>query len=223
MSIRTLVAFNDHQEAARLIAALEDHDPDTAPIAWVPTSVASLAAVAELERVDVGVLDQAAGFAPLALLARKNAGTRWLVIGRKCSSQELLAAVRSGAMGWIEMNSAPRLLSRAVRVTHSGEHWFGRADLFNALRPQVAAIPVTAIPVAAPRESADLTPREREILHLIGEGLSNKEIGRRLDISDQTVKTHLHRVYTKLHRSGRYKAFLAQPRPITVRAAGPTQ
>lgn len=45
----------------------------------------------------------------------------------------------------------------------------------------------------------------------IGLGLSNKEIGRRLEISDQTVKMHLHRVYATLHRSGRFKASLAQP------------
>ena len=60
-------------------------------------------------------------------------------------------------------------------------------------------------------EARSLTHREEEILQLIGHGLSNKEIGRRLEISDQTVKTHLHRVYSKLHKSGRYKAYLAQP------------
>jgi two-component system nitrate/nitrite response regulator NarL len=43
-----------------------------------------------------------------------------------------------------------------------------------------------------------LTPREREIAHLIGIGLSNKEIGRRLDISDGTVKVHLHNIYVKM-------------------------
>ena len=48
------------------------------------------------------------------------------------------------------------------------------------------------------------------MLDLIGSGLSNKEIARQLDISDKTVKTHLHRVYVKLNQSGRYKALLAQ-------------
>jgi DNA-binding NarL/FixJ family response regulator len=56
-----------------------------------------------------------------------------------------------------------------------------------------------------------LTQREEEILRLIGTGLTNKEIARRLAISDKTVKTHLHHVYVKLHRSGRYKAFLSRP------------
>jgi ATP/maltotriose-dependent transcriptional regulator MalT len=46
--------------------------------------------------------------------------------------------------------------------------------------------------------------------------MSNKEIGRRLAISDQTVKTHLHHVYVKLERSGRYKAFLSHPASVHV-------
>lgn len=56
-----------------------------------------------------------------------------------------------------------------------------------------------------------LTQREEEVLRLIGTGLTNKEMARRLAISDKTVKTHLHHIYVKLHRSGRYKAFLSQP------------
>jgi DNA-binding NarL/FixJ family response regulator len=56
-----------------------------------------------------------------------------------------------------------------------------------------------------------LTPREEQILRFIGCGMSNKEIGRQLEISHNTVKTHLHRVYVKLNRSGRFEAFLTQP------------
>jgi DNA-binding NarL/FixJ family response regulator len=48
-----------------------------------------------------------------------------------------------------------------------------------------------------------LTPREEEVLRLVGAGLSNKDIARRLTISDKTVKTHLHHVYVKLRLSGR--------------------
>jgi DNA-binding NarL/FixJ family response regulator len=88
----------------------------------------------------------------------------------------------------------------------AGSTWFGRTALLQALRSQIGA------DAPAVAEGSKLTQREEEILRLIGQGLSNKEIGRRLDISNQTVKTHLHRVYAKLHQSGRYKAFLAQAR-----------
>jgi DNA-binding CsgD family transcriptional regulator len=73
----------------------------------------------------------------------------------------------------------------------------------------LGAQPVAHTP-APPAEEGTLTRREHEIMLLIGTGLTNKEIARRLAISDHTVKTHLHRVYVKLHRSGRYKALLAQ-------------
>ena len=54
-----------------------------------------------------------------------------------------------------------------------------------------------------------LTAREHEILALVGTAMSNKEIAHQLKISDLTVKSHLHRVYVKLQRSGRYRAFMS--------------
>jgi LuxR family maltose regulon positive regulatory protein len=59
------------------------------------------------------------------------------------------------------------------------------------------------------QDDSQLTEREREILELTGKGLSNKEIARHLNISHNTVKTHLHRVYVKVEKSGRIKAFHA--------------
>jgi DNA-binding NarL/FixJ family response regulator len=69
----------------------------------------------------------------------------------------------------------------------------------------------TARGIAPPADEVRLTEREQEIFDLIARGLTNKEIARELDISDQTVKTHLHRAYVKLQQSGRYKALLSQP------------
>lgn len=90
---------------------------------------------------------------------------------------------------------------------HGGDTWFGRSTLLQALHSLIGAAPVARTPV----DEGRLTQREEEILHLTGRGLTNKEIARELDISDHTVKTHLHRVYVKLHQSGRYKVLLSQP------------
>lgn len=140
--------------------------------------------------------------------------TRPLVLYEACTNNQVIEWVRHGAVGCLAYSAIPMLLAKAVRTVYLGGTWYGRSALLEALRSSVGAA-VTPLPA----EDARLTHRESEILHLAGQGLSNKEIGRRLEISDQTVKTHLHRVYAKLHQSGRYKAFLAQPRPIAVRAA----
>jgi DNA-binding NarL/FixJ family response regulator len=121
-------------------------------------------------------------------------------------SGEVIDAMRRGISGCVDGSADPALVAKAVRTVFAGGTWWSREALLDALRSLIG----TGTP--APIDTRTLTQREVEILRLIGQGLSNKEIGRRLDISDHTVKTHLHRVYAKLHQSGRYKAFLAQPR-----------
>jgi DNA-binding CsgD family transcriptional regulator len=76
------------------------------------------------------------------------------------------------------------------------------------LRSEVAAeSPARPEP---PKQEELLTAREREIMLLVGSAMSNKEIARKLRISGNTVKTHLHHIYVKLNRSGRYKALLSE-------------
>jgi DNA-binding NarL/FixJ family response regulator len=138
-------------------------------------------------------------------LAWRSAGTRVLLVCEAWTRELVIAAIEGGAKGCLHKDTPIRVLIDAVQAVYRGETWFSRSALLQALRtPQE----IQTKPVSP---DCQLTPREDQILHLIGAGLSNKEIGRRLEISDQTVKTHLHHIYVKLQRSGRYKAFLAQP------------
>ena len=113
----------------------------------------------------------------------------------------------------------------APRIIRAGEIWFGRGALLQAFKSLIRVSPATHL-----IDNGTLTARQGQILHLVGAGLSNKEVARRLMISDQTVKTHLHRIYRKLHQSGRYKAFLSQlpapedaaPKRERRRCAGPS-
>ena len=132
--------------------------------------------------------------------------TRVLLLSDGCGRELIMEALESGASGCVFKSSPPAAFAQAVRAAYRGESWFSRTVLLDALG--VRPVGRAAAPAAA---EGKLTPREHEIMDLIGAGLSNKEIARRLAISDHTVKTHLHRVYVKLHRSGRYKALLAQP------------
>jgi DNA-binding NarL/FixJ family response regulator len=141
----------------------------------------------------------------VAAIARQSPDSRVLLVCETCTRELVLDAIEGGAQGCLHKDSSMCLLVDAVWAVQRGETWFSRSALLQALRNP------PAIHTHCPRPDTQLTPREEQIVRLIGAGLSNKEIGRRLDISDHTVKTHLHHVYVKLQRSGRYKAFLAQP------------
>jgi DNA-binding NarL/FixJ family response regulator len=140
-------------------------------------------------------------------LLRRHPAAKVLVLCDSCTHELMLDFVRFGAYGCVVNSDPPAVVAKAVRSVHEGDPWFGRSSLVLALRSLVGTAPGIAQRVDERR----LTAREEEIFELIGLGLTNKEIARQLDISDHTVKTHLHRVYVKLQLSGRYKALLSQP------------
>lgn len=181
------------------------------PIACQTTSLANVVASAAATRPDVLLLeddrDCGSALRHLSSIRGLSPRTRSLILYEASSLDLVVEAIRQGASGCLHKSSKPSLCAKAVRAVHAGETWFGRLALLEALRSKVCASP-------APQRLMDegpLTQREEEILRLIGSGMTNKEIGRRLEISDKTVKTHLHHVYVKLNRSGRYKAFLSKP------------
>jgi DNA-binding NarL/FixJ family response regulator len=108
--------------------------------------------------------------------------------------------VQAGAAGYLLKNVQPAELARAVRLAHAGE---------TLLDPAVATRLVDAIaqpPGEPARDRARLTPREAEVLELIGRGLSNKRIAFELGLSEKTVKTHVAHVLSKLGVADRTQA-----------------
>jgi DNA-binding NarL/FixJ family response regulator len=164
---------------------------------------------AALRAPDVVLLERRGGQGGgslVASLGRTSPTTRVLLFCEGYSRELIMEALESCAVGCLFKASPAAVFAEAVRTVYSGAPWFGREVLLDALGAQPGG---PALPL--PAKESKLTQREREIMLLIRAGMSNKEIARRLAISDHTVKTHLHHVYVKLHRSGRYKALLAQP------------
>jgi len=150
----------------------------------------------------------------LEKITQASPGTRVLMLWDYYTAESLLSFIQHGVCGCLLKSSSSAMYAKAIISVHEGGTWFGRSELVEAMRAHLRrGTPITTHPA---QDTTLLTPREREVLQLIGTGLSNKEIGRHLAISDQTVKTHLHHVYVKLERSGRYKAFLAHPAALRV-------
>jgi DNA-binding NarL/FixJ family response regulator len=137
-----------------------------------------------------------------------SASSRVLLLCDTYTQRSFVGFIQHGASGCVLSSCEPSLFVKAVRTVHEGETWFGRTDLLQALRSQMHANPLVTSSMLEDQEL--LTTREREIMTLIGTAMTNKEIARHLKISDHTVKTHLHHIYVKLDKSGRYKALLSK-------------
>jgi DNA-binding NarL/FixJ family response regulator len=111
------------------------------------------------------------------------------------TDKDILRAVEAGAAGYLLKDASPVELSRAIRAAARGE---------TVLAPPVAARLVRS--VRQPSVRVPLSVREIEVLRLVGRGLTNAEIGRRLYIGEATVKTHLLRAFIKLGVSDRTAA-----------------
>ena len=110
------------------------------------------------------------------------------------------AAIRAGASGFMLKDARPEDILSAVRVVAAGDALLA-PTITRRLIAELAARPVD-VPSPAP-ELAALTEREREVLALVGRGLSNAEVAERLFVSPATAKTHVSHIMTKLYARDR--------------------
>jgi DNA-binding NarL/FixJ family response regulator len=133
-----------------------------------------------------------------------------LVLTSFGSQDRVIAALRAGARGYLLKDAGPAELARAIVAVAAGD---------GALDPKVTSAVIGAAASArAPLD--DLTAREREVLDLLGAGLTNREISRRLVISEKTVKHHVSAVLRKLGVPDRTQAALLAVRAGLGRGGG---
>jgi two-component system nitrate/nitrite response regulator NarL len=134
----------------------------------------------------------------LAAATSERLPTRIVFLTASAQDRELIIAVARGAYGVVLKEAAPDVLIHCLRQVAAGQRLlrFENDDAFHdheAIAGSSSAENVLTV----------LTERERQIMHLVAEGLSNKEVGRQLNISDGTIKVHLHHIYQKLAISNR--------------------
>jgi two-component system, NarL family, nitrate/nitrite response regulator NarL len=129
----------------------------------------------------------------LSIVNAKNPSTRFVLFSSSEADRELVISAGADAVSFISKDVAPQILVQYLRQLAGGRRVMSAAD--RALFREQSAITDNALAV--------LTYRERQIMRLVSEGLSNKEISRRLNISNGTIKVHLHHVFQKLEISNR--------------------
>ena len=199
MTIRVLLA--DDQALIRSgFRALIDSAPDLQVVGEASDGAQALA-LARSERADVVVMDirmpEVDGIEATRRISAEDdlAGVRVLVLTTFELDEHVVDAVRAGASGFLGKGVEPQVLLDAIRTVAAGEALLSpqatRALISRYLRPAQA-------PIAAPASLAALTARERQIVALVAEGLSNDEIAARLFLSPLTAKTHVNRAMMKL-------------------------
>ncbi|KUH80106.1 MULTISPECIES: response regulator transcription factor [unclassified Mycobacterium] len=199
MTIRVVIA--DDQALVRAgFAALLDAQDGIEVVAEADTGAAALASAREF-RPDVVLMDirmpEMDGLAATREIVADPAlsGVRVVVLTTFELDEYVFEAMRAGASGFLVKHTEPIELVRAVRVVAEGDALLS-PSVTRRLVAEFAAR--TKAPAGSPAVLADLTTREREVMALVAEGLTNAEIGGRLFMSPATARTHVSRILTKL-------------------------
>jgi DNA-binding NarL/FixJ family response regulator len=145
------------------------------------------------------------GFEILRQVRTLSAETQCVVLMDDSDHDLVVDAFRAGARGVFKRSGSMRLLGRCISAVHSGQVWASSTDLQQVLGALERTIPFRCV---NSRGDVLLTKREQEIVPLVAQGLTNKEISSRLSLSEHTIKNHLFRIYEKLGISSRVELIL---------------
>lgn len=204
-----LLLSDDHPVVRAGIRALLESESDLEVVAEAATAEDAVR-LAATSRVDLVLMDlQFPGSMQGAEATRRirshDGAPHVLVLTNYDTDADILGAIEAGASGYLLKDAPPAELVAAVRAAAVGE---------SALAPAVSSR------LTASREAVDrLTVREAEVLTLVAEGRSNRDIGRELFLSEATVKSHLVHIFTKLGVGSRTAA-VARARELGVIRAG---
>lgn len=139
-------------------------------------------------------LPDASGLEAIAAIRRHDAKARMLVLSNYEGSEDIHRALQAGALAYLTKDAGSEDLIQAILAVAQGKRY---------LSPAVAAT------LSARVSGDDLTDRERNVLQLLAQGCSNREISNRLKIAENTVRIHVSRILDKLQAADRTQAVLA--------------
>ncbi|WP_406840177.1 response regulator [Streptomyces sp. AHU1] len=198
--------LDDHEVVRRGLTDLLDAEPDISVVGDADSVEHALVRGPAL-RPDVAVLDvrlpDGDGISVCRELRSQMPELSCLMLTSFDDEEALLDAIMAGAAGYVLKQIKGSDLISAVRTVASGQSMLDpttTARLMRKLRTDPAEEPPLS------QELAGLSPRERDILALIGDGLTNREIGKELYLSEKTVKNHISRLLAKLGVQRRVQA-----------------
>ncbi len=216
--IRVFIA-DDHELVRYAMRALLEGEPDIELVGEAENGELAVEGVLKT-RPDVLLLDMRMpildGAQVCSMVKEQCPDTRVLVLTSYGDDEELFGVLAAGAVGYLLKDARPDNVAHAIRSVADGQAVFDDAIAQRIIAGNNGA--EVCAEAAAARDS--LSEREMEVLCLMAEGLSNKEIGRRLWIGETTVKTHVSHILRKLDGSDRTQAVLTAVR-LGIVSVGP--
>lgn len=214
MTIRVLIA-DDHSVVRQGLQMFLQADAELEIVGEARDGAEALR-LARQHRPDVVLMDLLmpvmSGIAATALIRRELPDTEVVALTSVLEDASVVEAVRAGAIGYLLKDTESHELRRAIKAAAAGQV---------QLSPQAAARLIREVATSVQRHS--LTDRETDVLRLLAQGRSNKEIAHSLNIGEQTVKTHVAHILSKLDMSSRTQAALYAIQIGLVSADSPDQ
>lgn len=193
-----LVVVDDHPVVRHGLVSMLRYEPDMQVVGEAADGVAAVECILE-QLPDVVLLDlnlpKRSGIQVMRQVRAQSPQIRFLVLTTYDADEYIVPALEAGAQGYLLKDATPDELMRAVRSLATGGA---------ALEPGVAAKLLESI--ADPKENEELSARELEVLRLLVMGASNKAIAAQLDLSENTIKSHLSHIFSKLNVQSRAEA-----------------
>ena len=203
MAIRVLIA-DDHSVVREGLRRFLDRDPELTVVGEASDGAEAVELARQLHP-DVVLMDLLMpvmdGIAATSAIRKELLETEVVALTSVLESTAVVGAVRAGAIGYLLKDIQASELRRAIKAAAAGQV---------QLTPQASAYLMRE--VRTPEAIEALTEREKEVLRLLVQGHSNKEIGRDLQIAEDTVKTHVKHIMAKLGVQSRTQAVLCTMR-----------
>lgn len=201
----TVVLADDHALVRRGLEQLLDADPGIEVLGIAANGLEAVRVVAETHP-DVVLMDlqmpELDGVEATRRIVQESSGDKppqVVVLTSFSDTERIVAAIDAGAVGYLLKDTEPEELLAGIRAAARGE---------SPLHPRAARRLLTARTKQRPTDTVELTRRETEVLLLVVQGLANKQIARRLGISERTVKAHLTSTFQRIGVSDRTQAAL---------------
>jgi two-component system response regulator DevR len=205
MSRITVFLVDDHELVRRGVAEILGREPDIEVVGEAGTAADAISGI-EAIRPDVVVLDvqlpDGNGIDVCRFVSRAVPGTRCLILTSHDEAAALYGAVLAGAAGYVIKNIYGSQLVESVRAVGYGR------SLIDATVKRQAQAELRSQVVGDPRLRG-LTPRQREVLALISEGLTNRQIGQRMGLAEKTIKNYVSGILSELGLERRAQAVVA--------------
>ena len=198
-----VVLVDDHAVVRGGLAQLVGMDPEIQVVGTAGDGAQALEVVRRT-RPDVVLMDLQMpgvdGVTATAAIVAEGLPSQVVILTSYSDGEQIIAAVDAGAVGYLLKDAEPEEVLDGIRAASRGE---------SPLHPRAARAVLTARRTSSDGSAGrQLTTREREVLALVRAGLANKQIARRLDISERTVKAHLTSIFQRLDVPDRTQAAL---------------